>query len=98
MNDDTVVAKNPDVVARELAQPDGAVLLSLVTGAYHGLNPTGLVIWNAIDGVRTMAQLLEEVREQFPEAPDTLRSDVVGFLEGALARDLVRPVPDSDEP
>lgn len=93
MNDDTVVARNPDVVARELAESDGAVLLNLETGAYHGLNPTGMVIWDSIDGVRTLAQLVDEARERFPEAPETLRTDVVRFLEGALERDLVWAVP-----
>jgi hypothetical protein len=90
MNDDTVVAKNPDVVARELAESDGAVLLNLETGAYHGLNPTGLATWDSIDGVRTLTQLAEAVRARFPDAPDTLRTDVMRFVESALERDLVR--------
>jgi hypothetical protein len=90
MNDQTVVSRNPEVVARDLPEPEGAVLLNLANGAYHGLNPTGLVTWELIDGNRTVEELVDGVRDQFPGAPDTMRADVVRFLEGALERDLVR--------
>ena len=92
MNDETVVARNPEVVARELPESEGAVLLNLASGAYHGLNPTGLVTWELIDGTRTVGDLVNGVRDRFPAAPDALRADVVRFLEGALERDLVRAV------
>jgi coenzyme PQQ synthesis protein D (PqqD) len=90
MNDQTVITRNPDVVARELPESDGAVLLNVATGAYHGLNPTGLVAWELIDGSRSVGELVDGVRERFPGAPDTLRADVLRFVEGALERDLVR--------
>jgi hypothetical protein len=90
MNEATVVTKNPEVVARELPESDGAFLLNLENGAYHGLNPTGFVTWDLIDGLRTVGELVEGVRERFPDAPAALRADVMRFLERALERDLVR--------
>ena len=90
MNDQTVVERNPDVVARELPESEGAVLLNLSTGAYHGLNPTALVTWELIDGSRTVGELVDGVRQQYPTAPEALRDDVLRFIDGALERDLVR--------
>ena len=93
MNDQTVLTRNPDVVARELPESEGGVLLNVASGAYHGLNPTGFVTWGLIDGVRTIDELVDGVRERFPDAPANLQTDVLRFLEGALERDLVREAP-----
>jgi hypothetical protein len=93
MNEATVVTRNPDVVARELPESEGAVLLNMASGAYHGLNPTGFVTWEQIDGLRSVGELVDAVRAQFPDAPATLQTDVLRFLESALERDLVREAP-----
>lgn len=90
MNQDTKVMRNPDVVARQLSETEGAVLLHLETGAYHGLNPVGLLVWDQIDGERTVADLIAAVREGVFDPPPQLESDVISFLKGALERDLIR--------
>lgn len=92
MNRDSKVRKNPEVVARGLAEQEGGVLLHLETGAYHGVNPVGLVIWELIDGERTVADLVDEVRTRISNGPAELDRDVVGFLESALERNLVLDV------
>ena len=45
MSADVVYRKNPDVVARGLAEGEGGVLLRLDSGAYFGVNPVGLLVW-----------------------------------------------------
>jgi len=90
VNRDSMVSRNPRVVARELPPPDGAVLLHLETGAYHGLNPVGFLVWSAIDEERTVADAVDAVRTQVNSAPPNLEDDVIRFLEGARERDLVR--------
>lgn len=89
MNPETVVQRNPSVVARELGPPEGAVLLHLETGAYHGLNPVGFVVWELIDGQRDVASLVDGVRATIPDAPPEVEADVLAFLDAALARDLI---------
>ncbi len=89
MNPDTIVRRNPRVVARELSDVAGAVLLHLETGAYHGLNPVGWVVWELIDGQRTVAELVEGVRERIDDPPPEVEHDVLSFLDGAQARGLV---------
>ena len=92
MNDETRLERNPEVVARQLAGPEGAVLLHLETGAYHGLNPVGYAVWDLIDGTRTVAEITEGVRGRVTNAPPELADDVRDFLESAVARNLVRTV------
>jgi hypothetical protein len=90
VNDETVLAKNPHVVARELSESQGAVLLNLESGAYHGLNATAFVTWDLIDGRRTVRELVDAVRDRLTGAPPTLQTDVLHFLESARERDLIR--------
>lgn len=92
MNDQTRLARNPDVVARQLAGPEGAVLLHLDTGAYHGLNPIGFAIWDLVDGSRTVGEIINGLRAQVKDPPEALTTDVMDFLGGAVSRDLVRIV------
>jgi len=92
MNRDSKVRKNPEVVARGLAEQEGGVLLHLETGAYHGVNPVGLVIWELIDGERTVANLIEATRARVDNPPPQLDQDVIAFLKSAVERDLVHVV------
>jgi hypothetical protein len=89
MNPETIVRRNPRVVARELSDTAGAVLLHLETGAYHGLNPVGWVVWELIDGHRTVAELIDGVRARIDDPPPGVANDVTTFLDGAQARGLV---------
>ena len=79
--------RNPQVVARELAE--GAVLLHLVTGQYHGVNPIGLAIWELIDDGCTVADVTDRLRERVEAPPPQLADDVVQFLSDVQERDLV---------
>lgn len=92
MNPETKVRKNPNVVARELAEREGGVLLHLETGAYHGMNAVALVIWELVDGERTVADLIEATRARVDNAPPQLDQDVIAFLKSAVERDLVHVV------
>jgi hypothetical protein len=83
------VKRNPDVVARPLAEGEGGVLLHLKTGAYHGVNQIGLMIWQRIDGEPTVEHLVNEIRAEVANPPPQLADDVNAFLEAAVARELV---------
>ncbi len=83
------IRKNPQVVYRELAGEGGGVLLHLESGAYHGLNETGILIWSLIDGERTFGALVAELREQLEDAPDDLDHETERFLADLRERDLI---------
>ena len=81
--------QNPDVAYRALSAEEGGVLLHLRSGEYHGVNELGLVIWELLDGERTVAEVVEAVRAQTDDAPPHLADDVVGFLDSMRELELV---------
>lgn len=89
MDPNSKVDKNGDVVARALADGGGGVLLHLESGAYHGVNQVGLIVWELIDGERTVAQLVDETRARVADPPPEIDRDVMGFLARAAELDLI---------
>jgi hypothetical protein len=83
------VVKSPEVVARELSADEGGVLLHLETAQYHGVNPIGLLIWELLDGERTVREVVEAVRARVEGAPPQLEGDVMQFLNDVHERGLV---------
>ena len=92
MNPASIFRKSPDVVARGLAEGQGGVLLRLDTGAYFSVNPVALVVWELIDGQRSVADLSAGLRERVADPPPQLDTDVTSFLEKALERELIAEV------
>lgn len=87
--EDRVIRRNPQVVYRALAGEGGGVLLHLESGAYHGLNETGSLIWELIDGGRTLDALVAELRERLANPPDDLAGETERFLADLRERDLI---------
>lgn len=85
------IRRNPQVVYRELAGDGGGVLLHLESGAYHGLNETGSLIWDLLDGERDFTALVADLREQLDDAPDDLGAETERFLAALRERDLIAP-------
>lgn len=86
----TVIARNPRVVHRNLADGTGAVLLHLDTGAYHGVNPTGELVWDLLETEMTLDALLDTLRQRLDAAPPDLDDEVSGFVSELQHRDLLR--------
>lgn len=84
---DAPIERNPSVVYRDLAE--GGVLLHLDSGQYHGVNGTGLVVWNLLDRARTLDELIAALGTEIADAPARLEEDVRGFLEALQTRGLV---------
>lgn len=76
---------NPAVVEREATDGE-AVLVNLDTAASLALNRTGFLIWKLVDGKRTIEQIIDAVRQRFPEAPPQVINDVSVLME-TLAED-----------
>jgi hypothetical protein len=83
------IRRNPQVVYRELAGQGGGVLLHLDSGAYHGLNETGSLIWDLIDGTRGFGALVTALRNRLEDAPDDLDAEIEQFLADLRDRDLI---------
>ena len=68
----TRISRNPDVVFRPLEEEQGGVLLHLQSGAYHGLNQFGSLIWGLIENETRFADLVDGVRAESEDAPASL--------------------------
>jgi Coenzyme PQQ synthesis protein D (PqqD) len=85
----TTLARNESVAFRRLAEGEGGVLLQLESGEYHGINEVGCLIWELLDGERTVQGLVAAVAEGVEEPPPDLHDQVITFLESLQERGLV---------
>jgi hypothetical protein len=85
------VSRAPETVSREI---DGrAVVIHLEDGRVRTLNPSGSVIWEALDG-RPVDALLAHLVAAFPDEPaERLRGDLEAFLGDLLDRGMARVEP-----
>ncbi len=65
------------------------MILHLDTGAYHGVNEVGLLIWELLESEQTMQELVAAVRDRVDEPPPQLEDDVASFLAEVQERDLI---------
>jgi hypothetical protein len=89
MADFTRITRAKNVVSQSLPGEEGAVLLHLDTGVYHGLDPVGSRIWELLDSPRTEDELTELMAEDFDATPEILSSDIRDFVESLSERKLV---------
>ena len=89
----TFWSRNPEVVFRPLAEDGEAVVLHLGTGAYHGVNRTGCLIWSLLERPRSEAHLADELGRLVDDPPDDLGAIVTTFLKSLHERDLVSAGP-----
>ena len=69
-----VCSRRPDVIWSAV---DGeAVLVDLTSGYYFSLNRVGTVIWELLDGERTLGAVQEATCRRFEVAPETAWADL----------------------
>ncbi len=82
-----VPRKNPNSAYRIY---DGQATIVLPEQAeVNVLNEIGSLVWDRIDGTRTVAQLIDEVVEQCDTTPEVARRDVLEFLQSLRAHGMV---------
>jgi hypothetical protein len=90
---------NPAVIYRPVLAGE-AVLVNPDTAAALALNPSGCVVWQLVDGERTVEQIVDGVRRHFRGVPDSVTDDVTALLE-LLAEDGfvgLEWIPEKDTP
>jgi SynChlorMet cassette protein ScmD len=78
---------NPGVALREDGD-DWAVLLDPETGSTFGLSPVGLLIWECLDGMHSMDDIVEELRKRVEDLPNGASSDVTEFVDRLIQKGL----------
>lgn len=84
----SVLNRNPRVEFRLLAEGEGAVLLHLQTGAYHGVNEVGALVWELLPGV-CLGDLLDQLRQRLEDVPPTFEAEISQYVQELADRDLV---------
>ncbi len=83
------IRRSDRAVFRELTEDEGGVLLHLDSGAYHGLNAMGTLIWGLIGDGSPLLDLVEQVRAGLSDPPAELEADVTAFINDLVERDLL---------
>ena len=83
----SVPLPNPDIIAK-LAE-DEAVLVIPQKGQVKVVNEVGAVIWELIDGNRTIEDIIDEIISQFDVDPVTAETDVINFTTELYKRDII---------
>jgi hypothetical protein len=78
MDLNTVLSKSPDAASRTY---DGQATIVLPSRAeVKVLNELGSRVWDAIDGCRTLAQILETLLEEYDVPREQAERDVLDFV------------------
>lgn len=85
----SICIPSEDIVAREIESE--LIIIPLTAGIgdmedeLYSLNETGRIIWNKLDGVRTLAQIAGELSDQYDAPAADIETDVLGLI-GELSR------------
>ncbi len=78
---DSVLRKNPNAAYRLF---DGQATIVLPDRSeVNVLNELGSLVWERIDGARTVGQIVEAVLQEYEVEPQAAREDILEFI-GAL--------------
>ena len=75
------------VVYRDFAHE--TVMLNLRTGKYHGLNPSGGMILDALEKAPTVSSAIAEIAERYGRPAAEIEQDVYEFCADMLQRSLI---------
>jgi hypothetical protein len=84
-----LLRRSPRVAYRELAGERGGVLLRLDTGAYHGVDAMGALVWRVLEGSPTFEELLPRVRGELEDVPTGFEVEIERFLADLRDRGLI---------
>ena len=65
------------------------VLLDLDSGQYFSLDGVSARVWELCDGERTVGAILGTLAEEYDAPPETLRADVLAFLQEMMDEALL---------
>jgi Coenzyme PQQ synthesis protein D (PqqD) len=87
ISQDSVVVVSQDQVSSDLAGE--SVILNLKNGTYYGLNELGSVIWEFIQEPKTVADICENILQEYEVDAETCLSSVQTLLVDLVDAQLV---------
>lgn len=90
---DSVFSPSEDVVSRmiegELILVPIAAGVGDIEDALFTLNETGRVIWQRLNGMRTLREIAVELAAEYDSAPGTIEDDILGLVSELLSRRML---------
>ncbi|MBI4436444.1 MAG: PqqD family protein [Candidatus Omnitrophica bacterium] len=68
-----------------------AILVDQDEGDLLKLTPVGAAIWEALDGSRTVQELITHIEQNFEAEPKRVKHDVLSFLKKLRREGLIEP-------
>ena len=72
---------------------DEAVLLDRDEAEVLRLNAIGTEIWQALDGARSIAEIINQIHQSFDVDRKTAEKDVLRFMKELVNREMVEEIP-----
>ena len=85
---ESIVSVAADQVSCELEGE--AAILNLASGAYHGLDPVGLTVWNLIASPIAVSQIVDTMVTQYDVDRARCERDLLALLARLDERGLIR--------
>ena len=95
MNLSTRLKIADDVTFQSLGQGVETVILSLDSGVLYSCNDTTAAFLSAIDGQRSLAQVIDELLDKFDIGKVKLTSDIQSIADKLLSEKLIEEVADA---
>ncbi len=88
-----VYEPSDDIVAREI---DGESLIIPITSGVgdmedelYSLNESGKIIWDKLDGEKTLGQIYEELADEYGDSDEEIKNDIVNFVAELVKRNIL---------
>jgi hypothetical protein len=85
---DTTLSRKGDILHAPLGTEE-TVMMNVTAGRYHGLNATASRIWELLETPKTIAQVCEQICEEFEVDAQTCETEVLKFVQDLIDNGLV---------
>ena len=82
-----ILSKNPATAWRVIENE--AVIISLDSKVFRGLNSVGSRVWELIDGRRSVDEIVARIVAEFEVTAEVAARDVAAFVDQLLQKQLV---------
>lgn len=79
MTNERIPEQNTDFVMAEYE--DELLLYNIIKEEYLTVSTTAILIWQLCDGIRTQQEIVDMLKESYPDASDAIEGDVQEFLD-----------------
>ena len=88
LNLDSIVQRDPDVIAAEADQD--LVMVSIANGSYYGVSDVAREIWEAIEQPKKISDLIDDLTATYNVDRSSCEEQTLSFLENLLSEHLLQ--------